>query len=245
MLITRLVPSVVKGSPLYQKMLEWYYSPRSNRASERDEYQRIGRLGKDNSNAWIRRSSEIEGWLFEGEHEFIFELAGLGTSGDILEIGSWQGKATCLMAGACIELGLASKIICVDSFLMDGMPHQTAYHRRLVQSQGTYYQFVDNAKKHDYYDRLIILSGLSRMVLPYLQARIKLAFIDGAHDRESVARDVDLVKPLLIKDGLIALHDADEDWPGVKEAIKSTLANDSGFKFVRQVNTLECWQRVS
>jgi hypothetical protein len=237
--LASLTPTAVKRSVLYRKLLHWYYSPRTHL----DTYNLISRIGNDSPNQWVRHSSQIDGWLFKGEHDFLYELAALPGTGDILEIGCWQGKSTCLMAGACIDHALPSKILCVDSFLMDGTPWQATYHRKLVRGKGTFYEFQQNAARHGYSDRLVILAGLSHAILPYLQATLKLAFLDGAHDCDSVTQDINLVKPMLAEGAIIALHDSTSGWPGVRLAIDAALASDPQFCFYKKVNTLECWQK--
>ena len=104
-----------------------------------DSYVRASRIGQSSANVWIRKSAEIEGWLFEGEPEFLWSLASHSSAGYVLEVGTWMGKATCILTRACIENASHSKVICIDPFTMQGPPEQEAYHKKLVRASGTFY----------------------------------------------------------------------------------------------------------
>jgi hypothetical protein len=64
-----------------------------------------------------------------------------------------------------------------------------------------------------------------------------LAFIDGAHDRESVLNDIARVCEVLSGDGLIAFHDYKQPHhPGVSSAVDSFI--DAGAELISLTNTL-------
>jgi predicted O-methyltransferase YrrM len=213
--------------------------------AEIDDYRCISKTGSDSANPWIRKSSRIDGWLFPGEPMLLWEAASIPGDGDILEIGTWQGKSTCILAGACIEGSSNSKVICVDTFLMDGNDWQLSYHKRLVKEQGTYFKFVHNAKMFGFFDTIVVMAGYSYRVVPYINARIKVAFIDGSHDFENTLRDLRLTMPLIRPGGLILLHDVNDNWPGVGLAIEASLRRDPCFQFVKKVGSIECWENVA
>lgn len=248
MSLGRFIPSVVKSLPFYVKARDWYYKRRFNRLApqlnELQMYQRISRIGSDSPNPWIAKSAQIDGWLFEGEHELLWEMASYSIDGDILEIGTWQGKSTCILAGACIASGSTARVFCVDTFLMSGTPEQEAYHKRLVKGPGTFYQFLENARRFDFEDRVVVLATPSSRILPYLNIALKLALLDGTHDYDAVCQDITLTKPLIVPGGSILLHDSSRDWPDVPRAIADSLAPDPRFRPVKKVNSLECWERV-
>ncbi len=243
--LARFVPEFVKQTRAYGSLVEAYYDARRRfGVDDLREYQAGAKIGSDSNNAWIRKSSEIEGWLFEGEPELLWSLATTPGEGDVLEIGTWQGKSTCILAGACIESHPNSRVFCIDTFMMDGDETQLVYHRRLVKQPGTFYQFLENAKRLGFISHVILLASFSEKILPHLNVKVRLAFIDGAHDRDSVVRDIELVKPLVGTSGIIALHDSSEHWPGVGEAIDASLRSDAQFEFHGKVHSLECWRRV-
>ena len=64
-------------------------------------------------------------------------------------------------------------------------------------------------------------------VLTERGVRLAMAFIDGAHDEESVRRDIRAFVPLPSSGGLVALDDCvpDGQFPGVWKAYQSELAS--------------------
>src|SRR5437868_4102301 len=126
-------------------------------------YDAVSRTGADAANPWIRKSAEIGGWLFAGEPEFLWELATRSASGDILEIGTWMGKSACILAGACQTQAPGTRVVCVDTFHMDGTPDQEAYHHKLVEGTGTFYQFVANASRLGFGETVVPIAAFSTL----------------------------------------------------------------------------------
>jgi hypothetical protein len=232
-----------KGFPRLRLMLK--SARRATNDPIIEEYKRRSSLGKHSSNEWIRKSSNIGGWINEGEHEFLWELATRPVQGHILEIGTWQGKSACILAGAIVESGAPSKVFCIDTFMMDGTDYQVSLHKHFGSGFGTFYDFINNAKKEGFSEVIVPLAARSRDIIPFLNIELKLAFIDGTHDFDNVSQDIQSVKPLIVKGGIIALHDSNDFWPGVGQAIQAHLANDSAFRFYRKVNSLETYIRES
>jgi hypothetical protein len=209
--------------------------------ADRERYRRVSRLGHEHANPWIRKSSAIDGWLFEGEHELLWELASAPTEGDVLEIGSWEGKSSCILAGALVDAFPANRLFCIDTFCMDGIGPQSGCVD--PAAEGSYYRFLRNARAHGFSDQVVVLADRSERVIPHLSIRLKLAFLDGTHLYHDTARDIELVKPMIQPGGFIALHDSGPIWPEVELAIRDHLATDERFQFHRKVSYLECWVR--
>lgn len=190
-----------------------------------DSYVRASRIGQNSANEWIRKSAEIEGWLFEGEPEFLWGLASRSSDGHVLEVGTWMGKATCVLAGACIENASHTKVICIDPFTMQGTPEQEAYHKKLVGTSGTFYQFIENAQRLGFFDWIVPIATTSERALSGISFHWRMIFIDGAHDYDSVKRDVELSLPGLMQGGLLVLHDAanSPSWPDVERYVRDCL----------------------
>ena len=203
-------------------------------------YEEGSRLGHDSDNEWIRKSSTIGGWIFEGEHEVLWDLATREGRGDILEIGSWMGKSTCILAGACKERLPQTRVYCVDPFDLSGAPAQEAYHRRLVaDASGTFYQFLENARRHDFESHVVPIGARSEQALPGLGLRLRMIFVDGAHDFDSVDRDVRLSLPMLEEGGVLVLHDCDDPhWPDVERYVQEHLSQHPGLSLHRRFRSL-------
>ncbi len=201
---------------------------------ERAHYEVASMLGGESPNPWIRKSAEIKGWLFPGDHEFLWELATRRLTGDILEIGTWMGKSACILAGACAETAPATKVVCVDTFLMTGTPDQEKYHRRLApMASGTFYDFLENANRLGFIDYVVPIAATSTRALPLLHGPFRMAFVDGGHDRENCQRDVELCLRLLAPGGVLAIHDVGGGvWIELEEYVCEVLMRSSSLKHI-------------
>lgn len=219
------------------------YGPAVDRA--RTEYEAGARLGADSPNLWIRRSAEIGGWLFPGEHEFLWQLATRPSAHDILEIGTWLGKSACIFAGACKEHAPGTSVVCVDTFCMTGTPDQEAYHRRLLSATGTFYGFLANARRFGFDDVIVPVATYSARALPRLNGPFRLAFIDGAHDRENCGRDCAAALPLVARGGVLAVHDSRGGaWPEVEAYVREVLAAAPDLRRIGAQGSITAFEKV-
>ena len=211
---------------------------------DRRGYRRITALGARSPNPWIRKSAEIGGWLFEGEHEFLWELATARAEGHVLEIGTWMGKSACIFSGACEQHAPQTRVFCVDPFTMLGSPLQVSYHRRLLgrRAAGTFYEFQANARRLGFDRWVVPITTTSDLAIPPLPAFFRLAFIDGGHSYEEARRDVELVLPKLLSGGTLALHDENR-YEGVGQLVRE-LRDDRRVRFLRQVNSIAAFETL-
>ena len=211
---------------------------------DRRGYRRISRLGADSDNPWIVKSSLIDGWLFEGEHQFLWDLATESTQGDIVEIGSWMGKSACIFAGACIEHAPDTRVYCIDPFTMLGSPTQEAYHKRITKGlTGTFFQFIQHASELGYYNQVVPLATTSSLAEPAMPDACRLAFIDARHDYQGVSTDTRLAIPKIRPGGVLALHDAGV-YGGVDQHIEQDLKHDPRLLFIRQVHSVVAFRKT-
>lgn len=208
-------------------------------------YDEVSKYGKDSPNPWIRRSSEIGGWLFEGEHEALWELATRHVAGNVLEIGSWMGKSACILAGACAEHQPNTVVLCIDTFTMSGTEQQLKHHEKLVgHAQGTFYDFITSAKRLGYYEHVIPLGQYSQRALKIVKGPLRLAFIDGAHDYANVESEVALVLPLLAFGGILALHDVySGTYPELLAFVNERMLTDPALEYVGKANSIAIFRK--
>jgi len=218
----------------------------SREQPEIEFFRAVCEIGKDSPNPWIRKSAEIPGWLFDDEHEFLWDLATRSTTGDVLEIGTWMGKSACILAGACREHAPGTKVFCVDTFEMLGTDEQEEYHKQLVRGErGTFYQFLSNARQCGFFDVVVPLATLSARILPHLDGEFRLAFVDGTHDYANAKNDVELCLPLLRTGGVLALHDVtNKAFPGLLEYVTEELRQDARLKEIGENGTIVAFEKV-
>jgi predicted O-methyltransferase YrrM len=208
-------------------------------------YAKVSNFGKESPNPWIRRSSEIGGWLFEGEHEALWDLAIREVEGNVLEIGSWMGKSACILAGACADRHPDTVLMCIDTFTMSGTEQQQEHHEKLVgRADGTFYDFISAAKRLGYYDYVIPLGQYSHRALKVVKGPLRLAFIDGAHDYANVEREVALCLPLLAPGGSIALHDVySGTYPELLAFVNERMLTNAALEYIGKTNSIAIFRK--
>lgn len=144
----------------------------------------------------------------------------------IVEVGTWKGASAIHMAQIVQDLGLDTKIICVDTWL--GSPEhflaqQAGWRESLGLKHGypsLYYTFLSNVVHSGHADRIIPLACTSDNAAVILAAkgiRPELVYIDAAHEEEPAYRDFRAYWDLLSPDGVL-LGDDYIAWDGVTRA---------------------------
>jgi hypothetical protein len=150
----------------------------------------------------------------------------------IIEVGTWLGASAINMAAICKELGLGTKIYCVDTWLgaeefwtsMAG-----TQERDLKQRNGyptVYWDFLANVVEHGHKETIVPIPNTSRIGSLILQKNgilADLVYIDGSHLYEDVKADIASYKTLLAPEGV--MFGDDIDWPSVRAAVSESFAN--------------------
>lgn len=145
---------------------------------------------------------DVQGWLQESEAK---TLAHLAKGKRVLEIGSYAGLSTIIMARA------AESVTALDYF--DGRGTPTPGDTRQA--------FDTNIKRYGVADKVTALSPDE-----FTGGEFDLIFVDGAHDLESVEADIAKARNWLAPGGLMAFHDYGEPMhPGVREAIEAFVSD--------------------
>ena len=141
----------------------------------------------------------------------------------IVEVGSWKGQSTVSLAKACKELGLDTKIYCVDTWLgaIEFYTHQTE-ERDLMKKHGypqVYYQFISNLYHEgviDMVETIPLPSNVAHVVVP----QADLIYIDASHEYQDVADDIENFSKKLNDGGIMFGDDYNNSvFPGVRQAV--------------------------
>jgi predicted O-methyltransferase YrrM len=120
-------------------------------------------------------------------------LAALAEGRRVLEIGSHLGRSTLVLAGEALVV-----------HSVDLHPADPDYGVETT----TLVPFLRNLERYGLRHKVVVHVGLSEVVLPLFRPHsFDLAFIDGGHDRESVERDLRLVREVVTPEGTVAFHD--------------------------------------
>jgi Methyltransferase domain len=132
--------------------------------------------------------ADIPGMLWPADEEKLYELAST-TEGPILEIGTYRGRSTTIMAlGA--RAGSGAVVISVD---VDPAA-QRAAAAALVS--------------HGVAEGVLLVRGSCAAAVRRLRGlRPALTFIDGDHSAVGVRRDLEVLEPVVPRDGLLLFHD--------------------------------------
>jgi len=210
---------------------DWFFSRRMREcgvrigATRKVKLVHAGEMRFGNETAWGNREfdsdyvsasvlpmsfpHDVNGWLLAEEGTALQELA---RGKRVLEIGSYCGKSTICLAQT------AEHVTAVDYF--DG--------RSTPEPKDTFAVFWENLRRYRVDSRVATLSPDEEFGEGF-----DLAFIDGAHDIESVRADIDKALRSIKPGGLLVFHDYrtrsgefDGRWdPGVTEAVNELLAN--------------------
>lgn len=135
---------------------------------------------------------DVHGYLYTSE---CLKLQELAKDKVCFEVGSYKGKSTLALAET------AKKVYTVDTFKGVEKGDPSASQVEDFTTLDVFRNNIEGWANIEYY------VGRSEDVLPKLKIHCDLVFIDGAHDYESVRRDILLSWPKLKKGGLMVFHD--------------------------------------
>ena len=161
--------------------------------------------------AWPR-ISPIEGWLSDAEAKWLFKSAhSLRDGANLVEIGSFKGRSTCCLAFGC--RGTEKRVFAIDSF--DGGPD--------LEPHDSFQEFCWNIEGRQLSGYVEPVRGISWEVAKTWSKPIHFLFIDGSHIYEDVMADFASFFPHVVRGGIIAFHDVQENHPGVLKAWQETF----------------------
>jgi predicted O-methyltransferase YrrM len=150
-------------------------------------------------------------------------VLGLGQAvdGDIVEIGSWQGRNTVALAAACRASG-NGRVWAIDHF--EGNPGSRNYY--VIGKE-------DLSDLKSGFESNIARSALQDWVILFDQPRqgfdqevqVRLLFIDGNHDLPSVRGDLEHFLPLLVRRAIVIFDDYSPEFPGVVAVADEFIAS--------------------
>jgi predicted O-methyltransferase YrrM len=198
--------------------------------------------------AWAK-ASVIEGWLSREQASVLHAAAGCVQPGCwIVEIGSWHGKSTVVLAH-----GKTPQTILLT---IDPYPD-----RPYGGGEGAYQTLLANVRRSGVEDDVQLFRGTSEegarafdlitellddpaaeAESPRGSARIGLLFVDGAHDRNSVLADIDGWEQFVVDGGLVCFHDAFFRL-GVTLALLERHLMNTRFRYLGSVGSLAVFRR--
>jgi predicted O-methyltransferase YrrM len=179
-------------------------------------------------NAW-QATKDVPGFLGENEARFIGLLAAcIPANGAIVEIGSFKGRSTTMLAKVASHYGLGP-VVSID-------PHT---HNLSTGSDGpvlpsTFQEFQASLRNAGVREHVEIHHAFSTDVSHTWNRDIRFLWIDGDHSYDGAKSDFDGFAPFLVSGGVVALHDALNNFAGpirvfVEEILRTNRFGPAGF----------------
>ncbi len=151
----------------------------------------------------------IEGFLSPLEVEFLALLAAYPTAeGEILEIGSFKGKSTIVLAKAS-DLGDSCKVHAVDP-----MNSPSVTDPNLTDSETSLPEFKKNVEQHDAANKIELHQVTSGELAKTWNKPLRLLWIDGDHTNEGARLDFENFSRHLRDGAIVAMHDVLHEFEG-------------------------------
>ena len=146
----------------------------------------------------------------------------------IVEVGTWKGASALEMAAVTRDLGLGTKIVCIDTWLgalefwtdhNDPERYQSLQLRHGYPS--VYYQFLANVCHKGLQDRIIPFPQTASTAALWFRRfgiTADMIYVDASHEEEDVYQDLCNYWEVAADNGL--LFGDDYSWDGVRLAVE-------------------------
>ena len=169
----------------------------------------------------LQLSRGIPGFLGEDEARFLAMVAACAPAdGAIVEIGSYKGKSTALLASVAAQCG-GGPVVAID-------PHTgPSITDPQVAGASSFDVFVAGIRAAKLEKHVEIHRAFSRDVAKGWSRPIRLLWIDGDHTYQGTSEDFALFSPFLSNGGVVAIHDALHAYEGpIRVFVEQILCSD-------------------
>lgn len=157
----------------------------------------------------IEKAEAIEGFLSPDEMRFLVLLGACPRAdGEVLEIGSFKGRSTFILASAA-RLAGQTKIHAVDPLIA---PSET--DPDLGDELSSERDFFANLEKTGVADNVDFHKEFSHQLAGHWDSPLRLLWIDGDHTYEGTKKDLECFLPHLSGGAIVAIHDVLHEFEG-------------------------------
>lgn len=214
----------------------WLRDLRTRRRTPRDYLRTSTRAEHIGGTGAVARLFEqvdaVPGWfnLDDAAHFWLVlqMQESLGTTGDVLEIGSYHGRSTAFLA-SCIQAG--ERLVVCDAFESDT---EDSY-----QDKPSPERLRANVARvrDDLGERLVVHHCLSTDLQLVGTERFRFVHVDGGHTADAVHADLELVAPHVGPGGVIAIDDYHHPvWIEVHVGVDRWLAANPDWHVLADLN---------
>jgi len=176
----------------------------------------------------------IEGWLTEAQAGRLFDAAaGVAPGGRIVEIGSFRGRSTIVLASAAPE---GATVFAIDPHAGNdrGPEEISGYAAAAADDHAAFLANLDAAGVED---RVTHLRMFSDAALAEIEGPIDVLYVDGAHRFAPARADIRDWGRRVGADGTLLIHDSFSS-VGVTMAIVRELVPGRRFRYVGRSRSL-------
>ncbi len=195
---------------------------------------------------------DVKGFLAEDEAETLYRHArDASPAGPVLEIGSYCGKSTIYLGLACRETG--GTVFALDhhrgseEHQRGEFFHDPALYDTASDQMDSFREFRRNIDRAGLADVVVPVVAGSAAASRHWQTPLAMVFIDGGHSLDAALADYRAWAPLLLRGGILAIHDIYTDPHAGGQAPHAVfqMALQSGlFELLERVNSLGVLRRL-
>ncbi len=157
--------------------------------------------------------------------------------GDVVEIGSWQGRSTSFLARA-VSSSQNGTFYAVDHF-QGNLGKENFYIVGNNDLSDLENNFLSNMERIGLADSVRLLNMTNEQAEKEIrEINIRFLFIDGDHTREGVEKDIELFFPKLMPGSIVVFDDFSKSFSGLVEAVDALIAKREFSKIMSYKNTL-------
>lgn len=176
------------------------------------------KIDKIKLNNYLILMDFIDGWFLKGAAELFLWVDYIqkrnGISGNLFEIGTYQGKSAILLA-LMVDTNKERFAICDD---FDNKKNNIPVKQLFLKNLNSFFKDISFTE---------IYSKESSQLNSKECKNIRFFHIDGGHSADETYQDLQLASRSIIESGIIAVDDLfNEFWPGVMEGVYKFLTSN-------------------
>lgn len=190
------------------------------------------------------KASQVPGMLSDESGAFLYLLCVMQAErGDVVEVGSWQGRSTAYLASAVRDSANGS-LFAIDHF-KGNVGRETSYKVGSHDLSDLRRGFIDNMAKFDLSEFVRLLDCSTEEAAPAIADRqIRMLFIDGDHSYDGVRRDFELFQNQLVPGAVVVFDDVDQTFPGIVRLVGELLSGSDFDRAFSYPNTVVLKKRA-
>jgi predicted O-methyltransferase YrrM len=178
---------------------------------------------ESHTRSMVMLSQQLDGRLTTKETTFLAVLPFLAGTGEILEIGSYKGKSTIILAKSAMIAG-RSKIHACDPLTLPSVTDP-----KTVDKEDVPEIFTENLKRHGVTESVEFHQMKSSELSRSWNLPLRVLWIDGDHTFRGVTEDFELYHKFLEPGAIVCLHDVLHEFEGPTRVLAELILLSSSF----------------